>query len=160
MVRMAERSSTLPEDGRRGQPLFLVLVGERSFERTCELASGTALRTGELVPYLDDMIFQTIVFDGPFKAVEASQQRTFRGTLRRVGQVIRRTCSHPYCDRPIDECEVDHAVAHANGGATSQENHDLYCGPHNRMKSALSPEAWQAQLRPPDVWRPYDLDDP
>lgn len=160
MVRMAERSAMLPEDGRRSRPLFLVLVGEQTFGQVCELASGTPLRAGELVPHLDEMAFQTIVFDGPFKAIEASQQRTFRGALRRAGLAIRRTCSHPFCDRPIEECEVDHVVAHSRGGATCQENEDLYCGPHNRMKADLSPEAWAAQLRVPDVWRPYDLDDP
>lgn len=160
LVRMAERSATLPENGRRGQPLFLVLVGEDTFATTCELASGTPLRAGELVPHLDRMAFQTLVFEGPFTAVAASRQRTFRGTLRRVGQVVRRTCAHPYCDRPIDECQLDHVVAHSRGGATSQGTEDLCCGPHNRMKADLSPRAWAEQLRPPDIWRPYGLDDP
>jgi Domain of unknown function (DUF222) len=159
-VRMAERSAMLPEDGRRGQPLFLVLVGEASFARVCELASGTPLRTGELAPHLDEATIQSIMLAGPFTAIAASQQRTFRGALRRAGQVIRRTCAHPYCDKPIDECQLDHYLAHSKGGETTLENEQLYCGPHNRMKADLSPEEWEEQLRPPEMWRPGYLDDP
>ena len=158
--RMAERSATLPDDGRKGQPLFLVLVGEATFARVCELASGTPLRPGELTPELDEATIQSIMFAGPFTAIAASDARTFRGRLKRAGQAIERECGHPYCDKPIEECEGDHYLAHSRGGETSLENQRRYCGGHNRMKAAMTPEEWEAQLRPLETWNPYDRDGP
>jgi hypothetical protein len=146
LVLAFERSATSPDDGRRGQPLFLALVGEQSFVRTCELASGTPLRPGELAPYVGEATIQSILFDGPFTAVAATDARTFRGKLKRAGQAIQRECPHPYCDKPIEECVGDHYLAHSLGGETGPENHIRYCDGHNHMKAAMTPEQWEAQL--------------
>lgn len=160
LVLAFERSATSPDDGRRGRPLFLVLVGEQSFTRTCELASGTPLRPGELAPHLGDAVIQSIPFDGPFTALAASDSRTFRGRLKRAGQAIHRECAHPCCDKPIDECVGDHHLAHSLGGTTSPDNHTRYCDGHNHLKAAMTPEQWEAQLRSLETWNPYERGDP
>ena len=43
-----------PADGRRPEPLFIVLVGYEASLRVCELANRTVVSPGSLVPYLDE----------------------------------------------------------------------------------------------------------
>jgi hypothetical protein len=133
LVEMATRSATAPADGRRPRPLFTVLMGDVSFGRTCELASGTVITPGQLVPYLADAELETILFDGPSTVVSVSHRRTFSGALRRAIQVRDRHCQHPSeCDVPADDCDVDHIVPWPDGGQTSQFNGRLECPTHNR----------------------------
>ena len=134
LVEMAKRSATAPADGRRPQPLFTVIVGDKSFEQLCELASGTVLRAGDLVPYLDDAMLESVIFDGPITVVGVSRRRTFTGALRRAIQVRDRRCRHESeCDVRADQCDVDHVVSWINDGQTSQFNGRLQCRPHNRL---------------------------
>ena len=134
LVEMARRSATAPADGRRPQPLFTVIIGDKSFEHVCELASGTVLRTGDLVPYLDDAMLESVLFHGPITVVGVSRRRTFTGALRRAIQVRDRRCRHSSeCDTPASRCDVDHVVSWINDGKTSQFNGRLHCRPHNRF---------------------------
>jgi hypothetical protein len=100
------------------------------------------------------------MFDGPFKPIGATDARTFRGKVKRAGQALQRECPHPYCDKPIEECEGDHYLAHSLGGTTSLENQTRYCRGHNHMKAAMTPQQWEEQLRPLERWSPYDRDGP
>lgn len=144
IVLMAERSATLPEDGRRGRPLFTVLTGHDAFGRVCELTNGIQLRPSQLVAYLDRAITETIVFDGPFHAIEASSQRTFTGRLRRAVMAMHRGCTHELCVATIDDCQVDHHQPASKGGPTSQENGRPKCPKHNRQKSDRAPSGDRA----------------
>ena len=103
---------------------------------------------------------QSIIFDGPHKAIAATAARTFRGVAKRAGHVIRTECDHPYCDRPAEECHADHYLAHSHGGPTSLENERPYCPGHNQLKAAMTPEQWEAQLRPLELWNPDERGDP
>lgn len=135
LVEMAKRSATAPADGRRPQPLFTVIVGDKSFEHLCELASGSVLPTGDLVPYLCDAMLESVIFDGPITVVGVSRRRTFTGALRRAIQVRDRRCRHESeCDVRADQCDVDHVVSWINHGQTSQFNGRLECKPHNRFE--------------------------
>ena len=132
LVEMATRSAT-PADGRRPRPLFTVLLGDASFSRMCELASGTVTTPGQLVPHLADAELETILFDGPSTVVSVSNRRTFCGALRRAIQVRDRHCQHPSeCDVAADDCDVDHIIPWPAGGQTSQFNGRLECPTHNR----------------------------
>jgi hypothetical protein len=134
LVLMAERSATGPEDGRRGSILLTVLVGHDSLARILEATNGIPLRAGQLVPWLDALAIEQVLFDGPNTVVKVSQQRTFEGVLRKAVAVRDRGCQHPMCDEPIDRCQVDHIVPWSAGGPTSQENGRLLCGHHNRLR--------------------------
>ena len=85
LVEMATRSATAPADGRRPRPLFTVLLGDDSFTRLCELANGTVIAPGQLVPYLGAAEMETILFDGATTVLSVSHRRTFCGALRRAG---------------------------------------------------------------------------
>lgn len=57
--------------------------------------------------------------------------------------------------RPARSCDVDHLVAHGDGGATAPANLQLLCRRHHRLKThgawavAMTPDAtcvWQSPL--------------
>ena len=133
LVEMAVRSQTAPQHGRRPEPLVCILAGEATVEHLCELSTGTVIAPDLVVPHLGRSQVQTFIFDGADRVVAASPLRTFRGRLRRAVQVRDRHCQHPSgCDVPVTGCDVDHRVAHAEGGVTDETNGELQCAAHNR----------------------------
>ena len=63
LVEMATRSRTAPEGGHRPSPLFSVLVDFPTLHgRICELAQGTVVSPGSLVPWLDEALIERAVF--------------------------------------------------------------------------------------------------
>jgi hypothetical protein len=135
LVEMATRSQVAPADGRRPAPLFTVLVGYETLHgRICELASGSVVAPGALVPWLDAAYLERVVF-APERRVEVSATaRLFTGATRRAVELRDRECVHPYCDVTSSRCQVDHRVPHRVGGPTTQENGQLLCGHHNRQR--------------------------
>ncbi len=140
LVEMAIRSRTAPADGRRPAPLFSVLVGyETMHGRICELARGTVLSPGALLPWLEEAYLERAVF-GPGRRVEVSKRaRLFKGATRRAVELRDRFCTHRYCDRPADRCQVDHIIPYTEGGLTTQDNGQLACGFHNRLRQQRPP---------------------
>jgi hypothetical protein len=139
LVLMAERSATGPEDGRRGRVLLTVLVGHDSLAKVLEATNGIALRAVQLVPWLDALVIEQVLFDGPGHVVKVSTQRNFEGVVRKAVEVRDRGCQHPTCDEPIDRCQVDHIIPWSASGPTSQENGRLLCGHHNRLRHRRPP---------------------
>jgi hypothetical protein len=136
MLEMATRSATAPVGGRRPAPLFTVLVGWETLRgRICELADGTVVAPGALVPCLSEAELALVVFDGPSRVVDVgARRRFFAGALRRAIQVRDRQCYHPLCEEPAEHCDIDHVQPHAGGGATTQANGRPACGFHNRLR--------------------------
>jgi hypothetical protein len=146
LVEMATRSASAPADGRRPAPLFTVLVDYQTLlGRICQLAQGggMVLSPGSLLPWLDQAYVERAVFS-PGKRVECSvTARFFTGATRRAIEVRDQVCQHPYCDRPVEQCQADHIVEYSQGGLTTQENGRLLCGFHNRQRNQ------QPNERPP-----------
>lgn len=138
LVEMARRAATAPAGGRRPDPLFTVLVGYETLAgRICELADGTVVAPGSLLPWLDQAHIERVVFDGPSRVIDVGERRRcFDGATRRAIEVRDRECFHPTCDTPADRCQVDHVEPFAAGGLTTQSNGRLACGPHNRRRHA------------------------
>jgi hypothetical protein len=137
LVEMATRSRTAPADGRRPAPLVTVLVGyETMHGRICELASGTPITPGTLLPLLDEAYVERVVFDPAGRVLDVGRkQRFFRGATRRAIEVRDRRCTDEFCDKPADECEADHIVPYGQGGETTVANGRLRCGFHNRRRN-------------------------
>ena len=135
LVEMATRALTAPADGKRPAPLVTVMVDYDTFAgRVCELAAGTVIAPGavaDLVGY-DETLIQRVVGDGANRLRDISSARSFRGTLRRVLDVVHRRCEHGTCFVPAERCQGDHIVAWTDGGPTTQDNGRLGCGFHNR----------------------------
>jgi hypothetical protein len=136
IVEMAIRSQIAPSAGRRPEPLFTVLVGYETFRgRICELSNGQVVSPGALVPWLDGAYIERVVF-APDRRVEVSATaRFFTGATRRGIEVRDLECTHPYCDLPASQCQVDHIIPVSLGGRTTQENGRLLCGFHNRLRN-------------------------
>jgi len=140
LVEMATRSASSPGDGRRPEPLFSVFVGYESFAgMICELANGTVITPGSLVPHVDRAWVERVVFDGPSRVTDVGvHRRIFGGGTRRAVQARDRQCFHPYCDRPAEDCEIDHVEPYAAGGLTTQANGRVACDFHNRARHRRS----------------------
>jgi hypothetical protein len=137
LVEMATRSATAPKNGRRTAPLFTALVDYPTLSgRVCELASQTVVTPGSLLPWLDAAYIERIVFGPDSRLLDVGKTtRLFRGGLRRGIQVRDRACTHPLCERPGEESEVDHIEPHAAGGETTAANGRLLCSFHNRLRT-------------------------
>jgi hypothetical protein len=148
LVEMAVRAAAAPPDGRRPEPLFTVLVGwETLHGRICQLADGTVIAPGALVPWLDQTWLERVVFDADSRVVDVgAARRLFTGATRRAVEVRDQECYHQYCDEPYDHCQIDHIIPHAAGGATTQDNGRLACGYHNRARHQPPPSP-----SPPDT---------
>ena len=135
LVEMAKRSGAMPKGARKPRPLFSVVLGEARLADLCLLGSNTVVPPSALVRWLDSAEVEAILFDGSGRAIEVSRRRRFTGALRRIIEVRDQCCYHPTCDEPAGRCEVDHVVAHSEGGMTSQDNGRLACGFHNRLRN-------------------------
>jgi hypothetical protein len=136
LVEMATRSSGALASARRPAPLFSVLVGyETLYGRICQLAGGQVVSPGSLLPWLEGADFERAVF-APGNRVEVSATaRLFSGATRRAIELRDQECTHPFCDVPAAQCQIDHIVPYAHGGLTTQENGRVLCGFHNRLRN-------------------------
>ena len=135
-VEMAVRSaSARATEGRRPEPLFSVVIDYPTLlGRISQLEQGRVVTPGSLLPWLDTATFERIIF-APGKRAECSvTARFFTGATRRVIEVRDLECQHEFCDLSADRCQIDHIVPHSQGGLTIQENGQVLCGPHNRMR--------------------------
>jgi hypothetical protein len=137
LVEMATRARVAPADGRRPEPLFSVFTGYETFHGLlCELADGTVITPGSLVPWLPDGWVERVVFDGPSRVIDVGvQRRLFTGATRRAIQLRDRECFHDLCELPAEQCEIDHIQPWAAGGPTTTDNGRPACGFHNRDRN-------------------------
>lgn len=72
--------------------------------------------------------------------------RLFTGRLRDTIEITRPRCDWPTCHRTSLDCEIDHIVEYANGGATNLDNGSPKCGAgHHREKTV---NGWTDRARP------------
>ncbi|HEV3263933.1 MAG TPA: HNH endonuclease signature motif containing protein, partial [Acidimicrobiales bacterium] len=98
-----------------------------------------ALTPGSLVPWIDRADFERAVFEPPDRVQVSATARLFTGATRRGIQLRDRECTHPYCDRPAVDCQVDHIQPFGQDGPTTFENGRLLCGFHNRLRNQRPP---------------------
>jgi hypothetical protein len=152
LVEMATRSRTAPAEGIRPAPLFSVVVGfETLHGRICELENGTVLHPSLLEPWMDSAYFERATFSLPDRIDVSVRSRFFKGGTRRAIELRDRTCTHPYCSEPAQNCQVDHIQTYASGGLTTQDNGRLLCGFHNRLRNHKEGKGEQRQRPPPSA---------
>ena len=136
MCEMATRSKAMPADARRPEPLFSILVDYPTLSgRVCELANGAVVSPGSLVPWLDQAWFERIVFT-PNPRIECSATpRFFTGATRRAIELRDQVCAHEFCEARAEQCQIDHIVPYSKGGPTTQENGQVLCAFHNRLRN-------------------------
>src|SRR5262249_36404879 len=57
-------------------------------------------------------------------------------TLRHLITIRQRTCAHPGCRRPAQDCDLDHTIPHDQGGRTCECNLASLCRRHHQVKQA------------------------
>ena len=135
LAEMARRSAAAPAGARLPEPLFNVTIDHETFQRVCELARGSVVTPGALVPWLPEAWVQRVVFAGPDRVKNVGVRwRLFTGATRTSVLVRERECFHPYCDVPACDGQVDHVVPYAEGGLTVDDNGRPACGFHNRQR--------------------------
>jgi hypothetical protein len=162
MVEMARRSATLDASemasGTPARVALSVVMGLGQFEHLCELAVGTPIAPGELVPLLDRLDIERMVFDMPERVLSVSRQRAFPAAVRRAIEIRDRRCTHSSgCDEPAEWCDTDHVAEYSRGGLTCEANGRLHCRTHNRNHTLRqrSPEPGAPRTqRPPRGWIP------
>lgn len=156
LVEMAQRAMAMPKGARKPRPLITVHIGYETFAgRLCELSTGTVISPGQILPLITEADIERAVFDGPKRIIELGERtRFFTGGLRRCIEIAHRYCTHPGCDVPAEDCEIDHIVEYEDGGLTVQTNGDPKCKPHNIDKHNQKIKTRQAEINgrePP--WR-------
>jgi hypothetical protein len=133
MVEMARRSAAAPPGSVKPRPLVTVLVGYETFGGPVrETLNRSVIGPSDLARHLDGADIERIVFDSDSRVIDVGvTRRFFVGATRRAVEVRDRECTHPYCDLPYDQCEVDHELPWSRGGLTNQANGRLRCGHHN-----------------------------
>ena len=63
-----------------------------------------------------------------------SASRLFTGRMRDAVVHLATRCTHPGCNRPSSECEIDHLEPWSAGGATSVDNGAPACRHHNNWR--------------------------
>ncbi len=140
LVEMAMRSATAPADGLRPRPLLTITIGIEPFGRLCQLADGTVITPGLVLPHLAEADIERIVYDPPNRRIEASHRRSFIGAVRRIIEIRDQHCQHDSgCDDRASRCDVDHIHPHSNGGITCICNGRLLCPAHNRIPQLRDP---------------------
>jgi hypothetical protein len=78
----------------------------------------------------------TAASDGPgLRPPPATSRYRSTAAQRRFVRVRDRTCRMPGCRRPPGRCDLDHAIAHADGGETACWNLCCLCRRHHRIKT-------------------------
>lgn len=141
LVEMAKRSAAMPPGAKRARYLLTVHVGYETLHgRICELADGTVLAPGQVVPLLGEADVERAVFGPDSRVVDLGRRsRLFVGGARRAVQVSELECGEPSCDVRYDRCEVDHVQRWERGGATDRANGRLRCPRHHEGRRRAPP---------------------
>ena len=119
--------------------------------RICELENGTVLHPSVLQAWMDSAYFERATFTLPNRIDVSVRSRFFTGGTRRAIELRDRTCTHPHCYEPAENCQVDHVQTYASGGLTTQDNGRLLCGFHNRLRNQREGKGEQRQRPPPSA---------
>ncbi|HSL59493.1 MAG TPA: HNH endonuclease signature motif containing protein [Acidimicrobiales bacterium] len=98
----------------------------------CELADGTVITPGQLLPLLTEADIERAVFGPDRRIIDLGRRsRLFVGGARRAVEIRDRRCTAPGCDAPAEECDVDHVPGWAEGGTTDPDHGRLRCPAHH-----------------------------
>jgi hypothetical protein len=144
MVEMAKRSLATPAGARRPDAhITFVASYDTIRQEICRIQGGPVVTPGTILRHLDAATFELIVFGSGKRAECSPTQRFFTGATRRIIEVRDQACTHAYCDLPAEHCQIDHIVPYSKGGLTEQDNGQVHCGFHNRLRNH--------ELKPPEA---------
>lgn len=126
---------------------------DQAFTRRIRTESGRAVHPQHLLRAVLTGWVRRVLIDRRSVVVDMSARaRCFTGAARTAAVLLHDTCVHQGCEVPAHRCQVDHNDEHHAGGATTQENGQPICPPHNRFKHR---ERWRT--RRADNGRTYNI---
>jgi hypothetical protein len=142
-IEMAKRSAAMPANAKQARYLLTILVGyETAKGRICELADGTVLTPGQVVPLLNDADVERAVFGPESRVIDLGRRaRLFTGGTRRAVEISDLECTHEACDVRYERCDIDHIQLWAAGGPTDRSNGRVRCPAHNPGRRRAPPQA-------------------
>lgn len=162
LVEMARRSAHVPAGSTARRPLVSVLVDVDTLTgRVCELADGTVVTPGEVVPLLTEADVERAVFDPAGRVIDLGRRsRLFVGGARRAVELRDRWCTIDGCDVPAEECDVHHVPDWSDGGTTDPEHGELRCPAHHPGRRRPPDPPTTAGPAPADARRSSGTDPP
>jgi hypothetical protein len=89
----------------------------------CELADGTPLPVSVVRQMACEAEIIPVVLDGDGRALDIGRgARLATEAQRQALRAMHRTCIHPDCQVPFDECRIHHIVPWERGGTTDLAN--------------------------------------
>jgi hypothetical protein len=103
--------------------------------RRCETPNGTPIHSSVILRSLLTGHVRRVVLDSRRVVIDyGTRQRLFTGLARHVALLLADTCEFPGCTLPAAWSQVDHNHEWHAGGRTDQDNTNIACGHHNRLK--------------------------
>jgi Domain of unknown function (DUF222) len=104
-------------------------------QRRCEDSYGNPIDPRAMIAAALVGQVRRVVLDPAGVVVDVGRRRrSFTGALREAILATNRRCTWPGCQRPSEQCDVDHTTPFSQGGTTSADNAGPMCPPHNRWK--------------------------
>jgi hypothetical protein len=116
----------------------------------CNTLDGTLLSAHDAVLAALYAGFRLVVTDDSGMPIQmTSRSRLFTGRIRDAVLMLAARCTHPGCNRPNHQCEIDHLLPWSEGGGTSVHNGGPGCAHHNNWRYTSGA---RARRRPNGSW--------
>jgi hypothetical protein len=131
----------LDTDGDLAEELLDGLAGELALDpatflaRRCETPNGSPIHPSVVLRALLTGHVRRVVLDSRGVVIDyGTRQRLFTGLARQAALLLAKTCEFPGCNMPATWSQIDHNHEWMSGGRTDQDNTNIACGHHNRLK--------------------------
>jgi hypothetical protein len=125
-------------------------------DSVCETSSGIPLPPETVRRMACEADLLPVVLGGKGLPLDVGRSRRLASApQRRALRSVHRTCAHPHCDRPFDQCRIHHVDWWERGGSTDLRNLLPVCHHHHH---ALTEGGWKVVVHEDrsTTWYPPD----
>jgi hypothetical protein len=117
-------------------------------DSVCELSDGTPLPVATVRQMACEAEIIPIVLDGNGRALDVGRgKRLATEPQRQALRAMHRTCIHPNCQVPVDDCRIHHIVPWEQGGSSDLDNLAPLCE-SNKHHQLVHQGGWSLSLTP------------
>jgi hypothetical protein len=124
------------------------LVAGLHADSVCELSDGTPIPVATVRQMACEAEIIPIVLDGNGRALDVGRgKRLATEAQRQALRAMHRTCIHPDCDVPFDDCRIHHIIPWEEGGHSDLDNLAPLCET-NKHHQLVHQGGWSLALTP------------